>query len=162
MKRGVLRSTDSKTAAVHLLRLLDSELLQRVLLGVIESVNPEAVKGPVRCAVEVFLSGVSAPLVGAGPTPSPGPLPITLAVAVLTVPVACATSRLNLRGRFFYPVAQIDFGRLGYVIVGLFLLAWVCSVALWKLGRIDGNGVMRHNHTHAHDGGIEHSHEHLH
>jgi AcrR family transcriptional regulator len=57
MKRGVLRSTDSKTAAVHLLSLLESELLQRVLLGVMESVKPEAVKGTVRRAVEVFLSG---------------------------------------------------------------------------------------------------------
>jgi AcrR family transcriptional regulator len=57
MKRGVLRSTDSKTAAVHLLSLLESELLQRVLLGVMESVKPEAVKGAVRRAVEVFLSG---------------------------------------------------------------------------------------------------------
>ena len=57
MKRGVLRSTDSKTAAVHLLSLLESELLQRVLLGVMESVKPEAVKGTVRRAVEVFLAG---------------------------------------------------------------------------------------------------------
>jgi AcrR family transcriptional regulator len=57
MKRGVLSSTDSKTAAVHLLSLLESELLQRVLLGVMESVKPEAVKGAVRRAVEVFLSG---------------------------------------------------------------------------------------------------------
>ena len=57
MKRGVLRSTDSKIAAMHLLSLLESELLQRVLLGVMESVKPEAVKGTVRRAVEVFLSG---------------------------------------------------------------------------------------------------------
>ena len=57
MKRGVLRTADPKAAAVHLLSLLESELLQRVLLGVMESVKPEAVKGAVRRAVDVFLSG---------------------------------------------------------------------------------------------------------
>ena len=57
MKRGVLRIADPKTAAVHLLTLLESELLQRVLLGVMDSVKPEAVRGIVRRAVEVFLSG---------------------------------------------------------------------------------------------------------
>ncbi len=74
-------------------------------------------------------------------------------------------SALKLRGRFLDAVAQIDFGRLGYMIVGLFLLAWVCSVAFWKFGRIDerfGSAVVPHSHTHTHDGGIEHSHEHLH
>ena len=57
MKRGLLRTGDPKTAAVHLLSLLESELLQRVLLGVMDSVKPEAVRGAVRRAVEVFLSG---------------------------------------------------------------------------------------------------------
>lgn len=57
MKRGVLRTADPKVAAMHLLSLLESELLQRVLLGVIGSVKPEVVKGVVRRAVEVFLSG---------------------------------------------------------------------------------------------------------
>jgi len=57
MKRGVLRTTDAKTAAVHLLSLLESELLQRVLLGVMDSLKPEAVKGVVRGAVDVFQSG---------------------------------------------------------------------------------------------------------
>jgi len=57
MKRGLLRTSDTKTAAMHLLSLLESELLQRVLLGVLDSVKPEAVKGAVRRAVDVFLSG---------------------------------------------------------------------------------------------------------
>ena len=57
MKRGELRTADSKTAAIHLLSLLESELLQRVLLGVIASVKPEAINGAVRRAVEVFLAG---------------------------------------------------------------------------------------------------------
>jgi AcrR family transcriptional regulator len=57
MKRGRLRTADPKAAAVHLLSLLESELLQRVLLGVMDSVRPAAVKGVVRRAVDVFLSG---------------------------------------------------------------------------------------------------------
>jgi len=57
MKRGILRIRDPKTAAIHLLSLLESELLQRVLLGVIDSVKPGAVSGPVHRAVDVFLSG---------------------------------------------------------------------------------------------------------
>src|SRR5271166_5323064 len=61
MKRGVLRTADPKVAAMHLLSLLESELLQRVLLGVIGSVKPEVVKGVVRRAVEVFLAGYQRP-----------------------------------------------------------------------------------------------------
>jgi AcrR family transcriptional regulator len=57
MKRGSLRSADAKIAAMHLLSLLESELLQRVLLGVEVSVKPETLKASVRRAVEVFLSG---------------------------------------------------------------------------------------------------------
>ena len=57
MKRGALRTADPKIAAMHLLSLLESELLQRVLLGVMDAVKPEAAKGVVRRAVEVFLSG---------------------------------------------------------------------------------------------------------
>ncbi len=57
MKRGVLRTADPKIAAIHLLSLLESELLQRVLLGVIDNVKPESLSGPVRRAIEVFLSG---------------------------------------------------------------------------------------------------------
>lgn len=57
MKRGVLRTADPKVAAMHLLSLLESEFLQRVLLGVMDSVKPEAVRAAVRRAVETFLSG---------------------------------------------------------------------------------------------------------
>jgi high-affinity nickel-transport protein len=74
-------------------------------------------------------------------------------------------STLGLRGHLFEAVAQIDFGRLGYVIVGLFLLAWGSSVAVWKLGRIEerfGTEVALESHTHTRDGRFEHSREYLH
>jgi hypothetical protein len=48
---------DPKIAAIHLLSLLESELLQRVLLGVIDTVKPESLSGAVRRAVDVFLFG---------------------------------------------------------------------------------------------------------
>jgi AcrR family transcriptional regulator len=57
MKRRVLRTADPKIAAVHLLSLLESEFLQRVLLGMLDSVKPGMVKGAVGRAVEVFLLG---------------------------------------------------------------------------------------------------------
>jgi high-affinity nickel-transport protein len=71
----------------------------------------------------------------------------------------------KLHGPFFDFVAGLDFGILGYVIVGLFLLAWGLSVALWKFGRLEqryGAGLAPHSHSHQHDGGAEHSHQHLH
>jgi high-affinity nickel-transport protein len=74
-------------------------------------------------------------------------------------------STLSLRGGLYDPIALLDFGKLGYVVVGLFLLAWGSSVAVWKFGRIEeryGGVATSHCHTHTHDGGIEHSHEHLH
>lgn len=67
---------------------------------------------------------------------------------------------LGLHGGFYDSIALLDFGAFGYVVVGLFLLAWGCSVAVWKFGRIEERyGCAGHAHTH--DGGIEHSHEHL-
>jgi hypothetical protein len=42
---------------MHLLSLLESELLQRVLLGVMDSVTPGAARAAVRRAVDVFLAG---------------------------------------------------------------------------------------------------------
>jgi nickel/cobalt transporter (NiCoT) family protein len=41
---------------------------------------------------------------------------------------------LRLHGGLYDAIAQFDFGVLGYVVVGLFLLAWGCAVAVWKLG----------------------------
>jgi high-affinity nickel-transport protein len=72
---------------------------------------------------------------------------------------------LSLHGGLFDAIALLDFGKLGYVVVGLFMLAWGLSVAAWKFGRMEeryGNVAISHCHTHTHDGGIEHSHEHLH
>jgi len=72
---------------------------------------------------------------------------------------------LDLHGPFLDAVAGLDFGTLGYVIVGLFLLAWGLSLAYWKFGRIEARYATRlhvHSHFHTHGVGIAHSHEHTH
>jgi high-affinity nickel-transport protein len=72
---------------------------------------------------------------------------------------------LGLRGVFFDSVARLDFGVLGYLIVGMFLLAWALSVAFWKFGRIEQRYSLQagpHVHAHVHADGSEHSHDHLH
>jgi high-affinity nickel-transport protein len=72
---------------------------------------------------------------------------------------------LGLHGQFFDAIAALDFGLLGYLIVGLFLLAWGLSVGIWKFGRIEARYSMQlspHSHTHVHDGGMQHSHDHAH
>ncbi len=57
MKRGQLRTADAKIAAIHFLSLLESELMQRALLGVLGSVKPDGINGAVRRAIEVFMFG---------------------------------------------------------------------------------------------------------
>jgi AcrR family transcriptional regulator len=57
MKRGKLRTGDSKVSAMHLLSLLESEFLQRVLLGVMGDIKSEAVNAAARRAVDAFLFG---------------------------------------------------------------------------------------------------------
>jgi high-affinity nickel-transport protein len=44
---------------------------------------------------------------------------------------------LDLHGPVLDIIASLDFGILGYLIAGLFLLAWGLSVALWKFGHIE-------------------------
>jgi high-affinity nickel-transport protein len=72
---------------------------------------------------------------------------------------------LGLHGHFFDFVAALDFGMMGYVIVGMFLVAWSLSVGFWKFGRIEQRYSMNlgpHSHSHVHKSGLRHSHDHLH
>jgi high-affinity nickel-transport protein len=74
-------------------------------------------------------------------------------------------SMVRLRGGFFDFIAGLDFGILGYLIVGLFLLAWGSSVAIWKFGRLEqryAGQLGSHVHVHRHASGTEHSHDHRH
>jgi high-affinity nickel-transport protein len=74
-------------------------------------------------------------------------------------------SALGLHGTTADFLARLDFGILGYIVVGLFLLAWGLSVAIWKFGRFEQRHVPRigpHVHAHVHAGGEQHTHEHAH
>jgi high-affinity nickel-transport protein len=72
---------------------------------------------------------------------------------------------LGLEGGLWDVIGGLDFGVLGYVVVGLFLLAWAVSVAWWKFGRIEeryGKFDGLHSHAHAHEQGVAHAHKHVH
>lgn len=74
-------------------------------------------------------------------------------------------SMARLHGAFFGFIARLDFGVLGYLIVGMFLLAWALSVAIWNFGRIEqryAGQFAAHAHTHRHASGTEHAHDHRH
>ncbi|MBS0373704.1 MAG: TetR/AcrR family transcriptional regulator C-terminal domain-containing protein [Proteobacteria bacterium] len=57
MKRGELRTSDPKHAAIHLLALLESEYLLRILFGATTPPKAEALNAAARRAVDVFLNG---------------------------------------------------------------------------------------------------------
>src|ERR1700722_18087063 len=72
---------------------------------------------------------------------------------------------LGMHGRVFDFIDGLDFGILGYLIVGMFLVAWGLSVGFWKFGRIEQRYPMvlgPHSHSHVHEGGLRHSHDHIH
>ena len=93
-------------------------------------------------------------------------LSITVALVIGTIELLqVVIGTLDLDGPVFDFVAGLDFGILGYVIVGLFLAAWGLSAALWKFGRIEeryGHFHPLHTHEHTHASGVSHSHRHFH
>jgi high-affinity nickel-transport protein len=46
-------------------------------------------------------------------------------------------AKFSLDSSFFVFLDELDFGRIGYVVVGLFVLTWAGSVVLWKTRRIE-------------------------
>jgi high-affinity nickel-transport protein len=46
---------------------------------------------------------------------------------------------LNLSGPFWDPIVLLNnnFGILGYVIIGIFMVSWIVSVLLYRLKRYD-------------------------
>jgi len=63
-------------------------------------------------------------------------LSVVVALGIGTIELAqVLIGALGLRGAPFDVITSVDFGALGYLIVGLFLAAWTLSFALWKLGQ---------------------------
>lgn len=64
---------------------------------------------------------------------------LSVAVALLVGTVELLQvliAMLDLHGALLDFIAGLDFGRLGYMIVGMFLLAWGLSMGVWKWGRV--------------------------
>lgn len=93
-------------------------------------------------------------------------LSIVVALVIGTIELLQVFIRmLGLDGPFFDFVAGLDFGILGYLIVGVFLITWGISAAVWKFGRIEQRYRHlhpMHAHEHDHDGGLSHTHKHFH
>ncbi len=65
-------------------------------------------------------------------------LSIAVAVVIGTIELLqVAAAKLSLEGGFWAFLDQLDFGRIGYVVVGLFVATWAFSVVLWKARRIE-------------------------
>ena len=93
-------------------------------------------------------------------------LSIVVALLIGTIELLqVLATMLHLDDPVFHFIGALDFGVLGYVIVAIFLLAWVVSIAVWKLGRLgqrrDTHDFV-HVHRHTHASGLSHTHQHLH
>jgi nickel/cobalt transporter (NiCoT) family protein len=93
---------------------------------------------------------------------------LSIAVALLVGTIELLqvlVSTLDLHGKVYDAIIGLDFGVVGYLIVGMFLMAWALSVALWKYGRIEQRfptELMPHTHTHSRRATMTHSHHHQH
>jgi len=65
-------------------------------------------------------------------------LSVTVALLIGTVELLqVAAGQLALDGSFWRFLADLDFGRLGYAIVALFVVTWAASLLVWKTRRIE-------------------------
>jgi high-affinity nickel-transport protein len=46
-------------------------------------------------------------------------------------------TELNLTGAFWGWLNNLDFETIGYGIIGIFLVTWLVSLAVWKIRRFD-------------------------
>jgi len=65
-------------------------------------------------------------------------LSVAVALAIGGVEVMQVVAhRFDLRGSFWDAIARLDFGSLGYVIVGLFVITWVAAAVFWRARNIE-------------------------
>ena len=65
---------------------------------------------------------------------------LSVAVALLIGTIELlqvAAAKLSLSGGFWTFLDNLNFGNIGYVVVGLFIVTWAFSVILWKARRIE-------------------------
>jgi high-affinity nickel-transport protein len=59
--------------------------------------------------------------------------------------------KFHLRGGLFSLIKNLDFGSLGYVIIGLFILSWLGSILLYRYKRYDLLDIEVHTHKEGHE-----------
>ena len=65
-------------------------------------------------------------------------LSVAVALVIGMIEIMQVTAhQLSLDGGFWSVLAELDFGRLGYVVVAMFVATWALSVVLWKTRRIE-------------------------
>ena len=65
-------------------------------------------------------------------------LSVAVALIIGTIELLQVTAaQLSLGGGFWTFLDTLDFGKIGYVVVGLFVLTWAFSVIVWKARRIE-------------------------
>ena len=65
-------------------------------------------------------------------------LSVAVAVIVGTVEVlSVAAAPLGLHGGFWSWISHVNLNAVGYFIVGLFVVTWLMSLAVWRIGRIE-------------------------
>jgi high-affinity nickel-transport protein len=90
-------------------------------------------------------------------------LSVTVALAIGSIELLqVLIGVFGLHGGFCDAVARLDLGYFGYIVVGLFLVAWGTSVAVWRFGRVEqryaGVAVAQPD---THEGSLERFREHL-
>jgi high-affinity nickel-transport protein len=61
---------------------------------------------------------------------------LSVAVALVIGSIELAQvliGELDLHGPLADGISNLDFGRLGYVIIGMFVFAWILSYSIWKV-----------------------------
>jgi len=92
---------------------------------------------------------------------------VSIAVALLVGAIEALSiiaNQLNLKGGAWDRLANLsdNFGVLGFVIVGVFLLSWAVSTLIYRIRRYDEIDVVNHGHAHEHFDDIAHKHIHKH
>lgn len=73
---------------------------------------------------------------------------VFIAVVIGTIEaLSIVADQLNLHGWFWDQVSNLDFGTLGFLIIGLFVGSWIVSTAIYKLRRYDKIEVAKTSHA---------------
>jgi nickel/cobalt transporter (NiCoT) family protein len=65
-------------------------------------------------------------------------LSVSVALIIGTIELLQVTAtKFSLEGGFWAFLDNLDFGRIGYVVVGMFIATWAFSIVLWKARQIE-------------------------